>query len=398
MLQLAGYRVVSMKIVHVIETLDPSYGGPSVSAPSTAAAQAAHGHEVSIVFYYVGDTAETFRSLKENIPGIDQVNLIAIARETRQETIFASAAKAQLKTLIATADIVHLQGVWRPILLNAAKIAQTLNKRYVISPRGMLDPWSLQQKAWKKKLGLYLGWKKAIDKAHFIHALNKAEAELLAPLNIKAPVKVFPNGTFPEKFINTPDKSAFLQKFPAVQADRPYVLFLSRLHYKKGLDFLMDAFIELAEADSETQLVVAGPDDGLQAEVEALVKRHKLESRVHIVGPLYGDIKYSALAGAACFCLPSRQEGFSMAITEALACGTPAVVSDQCHFDEVESADVGRVVPLSVVPLVHGLRDIIQRSSTDRPGISERARRLVFDNFSWHVIAEQLSTAYDSKG
>lgn len=383
-----------MKIVHVIETLDPSYGGPSVSAPSTAAAQAALGHEVSIVFYYVGDTTEAFRSLRENIPGIDQVNLVPIARETKLETFFAIAAKAKLKEIIVSADVVHLQGVWRPILLNAAKIAFSLNKRYIISPRGMLDPWSLQQKAWKKKLGLFLGWKKAIDHAHFVHALNKAEAELLAPLNIKAAIKVFPNGTFPEKFTDTPDKTAFLQTFPAIQ-DRPYVLFLSRLHYKKGLDFLMDAFIQLADIDSEIQLVVAGPDDGLQDEVETLVKRHQLDSRVHIVGPLYGDIKYSALAGAACFCLPSRQEGFSMAITEALACGTPVVISDQCHFDEVEPMDVGRVVPLSVPSLLEGLRDIIQRSAIDRPAISERSRRLVFDNFSWHVIAEQLLTAYD---
>ena len=382
-----------MKIVHVIATLDPSFGGPSVSAPSTAAAQAALGHDVHIVFYADEDYGKTVNVLRENIPGICDVTLVPVTKNGIFERFLAINAKSELRRLILFADIVHLQGVWRPILLAAAQTAIKYNKKYVISPRGMLDPWSLQQRTWKKRIGLLLGWKTVINNAHFIHALNSAEAELLRPLDISADVRVFPNGAFPEKFARLPDRKLFHQQYKPLH-NKPYILFLSRLHYKKGLDYLIDAFVELAGIDDQIHLVIAGPDGGLKNEAEALVKKHLLGSRVHIVGPLYGDIKYSALTGAACFCLPSRQEGFSMAITEALACGTPVVISDQCHFDEVEAWGAGRVVPLEVSAVVKGLCDIIQCSAEERQQMSDKARRLVFENFSWHVIAEKILEAY----
>src|SRR5207253_6602065 len=107
----------------------------------------------------------------------------------------------------------------------------------------------------------------------------------------------------------------------------PYILFLSRLHMKKGLDVLAEAFRTIAAKRSGVHLVVAGPDDGARADFVNRIEAAKLNDRVHLVGSLHGSEKWAALQGAACFVLPSRQEGFSVAILEALASRTSVVVT-----------------------------------------------------------------------
>ena len=262
---------------------------------------------------------------------------------------------------------------------------------FVLLPNGMLDPWSLRQKAWKKRLALALGHRRLMDRAAFLHVGNADEERGVRLAGLTAPAVVIPNGAHPAEFDPPPPPGRFYADHPEL-AGRPYVLFLGRLHFKKGLDYLADAFAALAAHHPGVQLVVAGPDDGAAAPLRAAVAAAGLAGRVHLVGPIFSNARYAALADAAVFCLPSRQEGFSVAILEAMACGTPVVVSEACHFPEVAAAGAGEVVPLNAAAVAAALGRVL--SNPDRAAMGRAGRELVMSRYTWPRVAEQLVAAY----
>jgi glycosyltransferase involved in cell wall biosynthesis len=172
------------------------------------------------------------------------------------------------------------------------------------------------------------------------------------------------------------------------------VLFLARLHPKKGLDILADAFAQLATHHGKAHLVVAGPDGGAQEDFTRRIAQLNLTARVHVVGPLYGRDKFAAMVDAGCFCLPSRQEGFSVAITEALACGLPVVASESCHFPQIVASGAGRVTPLDAAAVAQALRDVLADPSR-RAEMGRRGRELVERHFTWPRIAPRMIGAYE---
>ena len=377
-----------MKIVHVIGSFDPAKGGPQAVVVRLAAAQASLGHDVTIVSY--SDDEINYRAVKATaaIPDFGKVRTFLLAMPDIREKFLGSHAAKAMSSLIRSADFVHIHGVWESNLLRAAMLCRRYRVAYCICCCGMLDVWSMQQKAWKKKLALKLGFRKMLDGAAFIQALNQDEIELMRPLGLKPPSIIIPNGIFLSEIEG---REGIRTDLP----DRPYVLFLSRLHYKKGLDILADAFRQIASLFPEVDLVVAGPDGGAETEFLKTIREAGLEDRVHLTGGLYGDAKIKALKNAACFCLPSRQEGFSVAITEALACGVPVVITDACHFPEVADANAGVVCTLSPGAVAAGLIHILE--DPERAGqMGIAGARLVRENYTWPRIAHQTIDAYQT--
>lgn len=377
-----------MKIVHVIGSFDPAKGGPQAVVVRLAAAQASLGHDVTIVSY--SDDEINYRAVKATaaIPGFGKVRTFLLAMPDIREKFLGNRAAKAMSSLIRSADFVHIHGVWESNLLRAAMLCRRYRVAYCICCCGMLDVWSMQQKAWKKKLALKFGFRKMLDGAAFIQALNQDEIELMRPLGLKPPSIIIPNGIFLSEVEGREGTRADLP-------DRPYVLFLSRLHYKKGLDILADAFRQIASLFPEVDLVVAGPDGGAETEFLKTIREVGLEDRVHLRGGLYGDAKIKALKNAACFCLPSRQEGFSVAITEALACGVPVVITDACHFPEVADANAGVVCTLSPGAVAAGLIHILE--DPERAGqMGVAGAHLVRENYTWPRIAHQTIDAYQT--
>jgi glycosyltransferase involved in cell wall biosynthesis len=383
---LRGAVDFAVNILHVIQTLDPAAGGPPVVAACLAAAQAKLGHTVAIL------AAEV--AAADKLGGLTGVRVIPAPPISRWQAVFGRRAVDELLPPICECDVLHLHGVWDPLLYAAARGAHatSLAKPYVIAPHGMLDPWSLAQSRWKKRLALALGWRRMLDEAASLHLLNADEQKLAAGLGIRAPGVVIPNGVNLGEFNPPPEPALFRRRLPAL-GGRPYILFLSRLHYKKGLDFLADAFRIVASQNPEVHLVVAGPDDGARADFEQRVAAATLKERVHLTGPIFGPEKLSCIAGAACFCLPSRQEGFSVAILEALACGTPAIVSTECHFPEVAGAGAGEIVPLDAGALAAALVRVLADSAR-RARMGKAGRELVTARFTWPRIAERCIETY----
>ena len=381
-----------MKILHVIPSLNPATGGPPIVAASLAAAQAALGCQTGIIAYDFPHAADNVQTALRGIPNIKDVAIGYLPPLTRYERLFAADAKRRAVPLVEQADLIHLHGVWDPLIKVFAAVARKKSTPYVLTPHGMLDPWALSQKNAKKKLALMLGYRRMLNSTAFLHFLNADEQSLAEPLRLRSPGKVIPNGIFPQEIDSLPNPGGFRRAYPAI-GHRKYILFLSRLHHKKGLDYLADAFAIVAQRYPQAQLVVAGPDAGALADFERQVTQLNLADRIHIVGPLYGEQKLQAMVDCDCFCLPSRQEGFSLAITEAMACQVPVVISKACHFPEVEQARAGIITELDPKAIAAAIISIFSDSPTaQRMGWA--GRDLVQNNFTWPTVAQRMIDAY----
>jgi len=380
-----------MRIVHVIQSLDPAGGGPPKIAVSLAAAQAARGHHVQLLHADAPEAQRDIDQMLAGIPGCDGLAMTNLGPRGGLAWLAGAASPAMTKAIDA-ADFAHLHSVWSPILPKAAKLCRSTDTPYLVLLNGMLDPWSLSQRSTKKKIALQLIYRKMLEGAAALHVGNVHERDLIAELNLDVATRVIPNGIFPEEVADRPTPGAFYQKLPALN-DAPYVLFLSRLHYKKGLDHLAEIFAKFAERNRKAHLVVAGPDGGARADFEQRIAGYQLNDRVHVTGPLYGDDKRKALTDAACFILPSHQEGFSVAITEALAWSLPCVVTEGCHFPEVAENEAGYVCPLDDQRLADALTGLFSDESRRR-AMGENGHRYAMDNLIWPKIADQTIEIY----
>lgn len=375
-----------MRIVHLIGGLDPSAGGPPVVAARLAAAQAKLGARVTLMAYQSSDGRDRAQRLLEETPHAELLEVCWIP-STRLERVLGrwAARSFEERHKAAEIDILHTHGMWDPLMPATARIARARGIPYVVTPHGMLDPYTLSVKRMKKRIALATTHRAFLHNAAFIHMLNADEASLAAPVIGGVPARVVPNGVFLEEFENLPEPGAFRATRPEL-GDRPYVLFLSRLAHKKGLDYLAAAFDILHRSMPEVDLVVVGPDDGQQAEFESTIAQKRLSHRVHVVGPMYGRDKLAVLRDAAVFCLPSRQEGFSIAITEALAIGVPVVVTQACHFPEITEVGAGTETDLDASQIAHALQAILSdRAAAAAMGAA--GAELIRQRFTWPNIA-----------
>jgi hypothetical protein len=188
--------LVSMKIVHVISTIDPVGGGPPQVAMRLAAAQATLGHDILLVTYGRPDKLSEERTRQEIacVPYLQAVAIHILPAPSSIERLTSRNAAKHFRQILKGADWLHLHGVWEPLLHKAAAEARNLKIPYCLIPSGMLNPWSLEHKRWKKKLGLALGIRRFINRASFIHCLSSDEAKLIEPLELRPRLLVFPNG------------------------------------------------------------------------------------------------------------------------------------------------------------------------------------------------------------
>ena len=380
-----------MKILHVIESLNLHSGGPPMIATRLAAAQASLGHQVRLAAHDTPGAADQIDAALRPIPHFQSVDLILIPRRPSWQELLGRGA-AQMRSLVEDAQVVHLHFSWESLILVTGRLCRRMGRPYVVMLNGMLDPWSLAQSPWKKKAAMAAGHARMLRGAAALHLGNRQEQRLIEPLRLGTAQAIIPNGVFVEEIEALPDAGCFHAAHPQLQM-RPFILFMSRIHHKKGPDLLLEAFAAIADEFPTMQLVVAGPDGGAVADVHRRAADARLSERVHVVGPIYGQQKLAALVDCRLFCLPSRQEGFSMAITEALGCGTPVVITEGCHFPEVAEAGAGEVVATDSGAVAEALRRML-RDDALRQRMSQAARRLARERYTWPKIAEQTLAVY----
>ncbi|MCE2653810.1 MAG: glycosyltransferase [Planctomycetaceae bacterium] len=386
-----------LHILHVIGDLEAAKGGPPVVALCLAAAQAeALGRPGGIA----GRTGRvTLAAVDTGLPRLDPHTVLSgpppealtirlLPGPTGRLSRFTgSHAAADLTALIAQADVLVIHGVWIPILPVAGRIARRLGKPFVLFPHGVLDPWAVAAKSLKKRLALLAGYGGLIRSAAAVQALSPYEQRCLTDGGWHTRVRVIPNGVFPRQIDPLPEPGAFRHTLPAL-ADHPFILFLARLHPGKGLHLLADAAARLHPAHPDLHFVIAGPDEGAAADLNAQIARLNLTHRFHLTGPIYDRRKFAALADAFAFALPSEHEGFSMSIVEAMACARPVVISPECNFPAVAQADAGVITPRDPAAIAAAI-DTLLRNPQQASEMGRRARQLVLERYTWPAIAEQ---------
>lgn len=319
-------------------------------------------------------------------------------------------------------DIIHVHGLWAPFLHRVADWGRRRDVPVVFSPQGMLTPWSLNHKRWKKSLALAAYQWRDLSAASLIHATADAEVEDIRRLGLRQPLVVSPFG-----IALPPERTAPGTAPRAAGRDR-MALFISRIHPKKGLLALVEAWARLnREAPAgrpadRWHLVIAGPDEGdHEAEVKARAAAVGLSvetapagtaaaveptADVTFVGPVY-DLEKTELYGRAdVFVLPSHSENFGVVVLEALACGLPVITTKATPWREL--AGVGRPAPppgvsdragwwidVGVEPLVEALRDVRRADDAELARIRDNARWLACERYSWPAAARSMKQAYE---
>ncbi len=335
-----------MKVLHTVSSLHLDTGGPARSVPGLAGAAAKAGAEVHL--------------WADQIPDDYKAPEGVTLHHTLPEEKF---------------DLVHDHGVWLP---NNHRVAKWAKAPRIVSPRGMLEPWALNHNKWKKKLAWWLYQRKNLKTAAAFHATAESEAAQLKKIGLSQPSFVVPNGIDFDEF-----EGDFVKE--------KTVLFLSRVHPKKGLPMWVEAWKTLAPEGWKMRVV--GPDEGGHTdEVRALVKEAGLQDEWSFEGSLEGADKLAALGSAELFALPTYSENFGIVVAEALAAGTPVITTTGTPWEGLHEHQCGWWVEPTVADLTRALREAV--ASDERRAMGQRGANWVKEEFAWDGIGRKITNAY----
>ena len=231
--------------------------------------------------------------------------------------------------------------------------------------------------------------------ADCLHALCATEAESCRKYGLRNPIAIIPNGVDLEGLPPEHEPVDLLREYPELRG-RQLLLFLSRVHPKKGLPDLLCAWVKVKAQDKNWSLLVVGPDElEHESELRELAAQLGISRHIHFMGPAYGSMKRQLLAAADAFILPSFSEGFSMAVLEAAAAGLPVLLTKECNFPELAAAGAAIEVPTGRTGVLDGLEKFLQLSETQRKLMGSRGFELVKHSYTWPAVAAEMMRVYD---
>ncbi|MBB6143673.1 glycosyltransferase involved in cell wall biosynthesis [Silvibacterium bohemicum] len=370
--------------VHALTHLDPKYGGLSAAVPQLASSLAlAHGFSIDIAAFTDPEEDATLPQHPE-VP-------VSTWSADRKRWFPGATASRRFRDQMRGAAGVHIHGLWEASTNVSAHTARSLRIPYVVSAHGMLEPWALANKGFKKRIYANLIERENVNGAACLHALTRAEAQNYRTFGSRRSIAIIPNGV---RLPHTIDGSIFYHRFPNLRGQR-IVLFLGRIHLKKGLRILIESWAKVATRFPDATLVLAGPDceNSLSALQELIAGKH-ITNRVVFTGMLVNEMKWSALASAHAFVLPSYSEGLSVATLEAMGMGLPVIISEQCHLPEVKDRDTGWIVQTDASSLETALDNMLSNSPAVNGEIGNRGRRLIHERYNWKAVSRQMAELY----
>jgi len=379
-----------MKILTFITGISLKGGGPSRSVPILVKGLAEVGVDITLM---------TFRTEEMNTHALDGTT--AKLKVWEQNTPIKD---IEAFILAEKFDLIHMQSMWAMSYHQVVQIARKHNIPYIVTPRGMLEPWSLSQKKWKKKLALMLYQMKDLQKAACVFTTAEMEAQHVRELGVKVPMSVIPNG------IET-DWYACRTSMDGVKKQ---ILFLSRVHVKKGIELLIDSFSRIRQVSDgfkDWNLVIVGNGEpeyikSLGHKVESL----RLQDCIKILPPVFGEAKTKLYQESSLFCLPSFCENFGMVIAEAMSCGVPVITTygtpwqflngPSTNFVPVSSMGIvatertGWCINLSLENLGNTICEAMSMDPKVLYEMGQRGSRLISENFNYRAVAQKSKELY----
>jgi glycosyltransferase involved in cell wall biosynthesis len=382
-----------MRILHIIPYMHPAAGGPPVVVDQLSRELAARGHELHVLttdLFANGDPTWTNASDRP-------YDLRVFPSVAGKGYGFSPKLWRAIRSDVQNCDIVHIHTLWTFASLAAERACIRAKTPFLVMPHGMLDPYSMRR-GWLKKQGYgrLFEWP-LLRKARGM-CYTHPEEQRLASLTCRQLPQAHIVELGAELAPSSPRaelRDEFLARHPAL-AGKTVLLFLGRLHPKKGLDLLVPAFEIVHRERPEAHLLIVGPGDPSYVEsIRAEIVKRNLEPHVTLTGPLYDRDKWAAQAASDLFVLPSYQENFAISVAEALRGGLPVVLSRRVNlWNDVVEAGAGRDCALDVQELARTLTQCLADTEWRRSA-AVAGTALLTRRFNWKTTAERLESVYE---
>jgi len=396
-----------MRILQVIATLAPRYGGPSFACPELSRELVRQGHAVCI---YTTDVDGPGRlEVPVNHPVISEGVKIHYFQgwNLPGNYVVSLSLWRALRDTGAHFDVAHIWSVYSFSNVAAAYWCRKRSVPYVAFPHGSLDPFLRRRNRPRKWLYTKLFAERDYREAAAVMFTSAEEMRLASDWQgLKTPVgeagetprRIVAYTGIGSEWLKEPDLAAgqrFREKYPRLKGRR-LVVYLGRINFKKGLDILARAFAQMARGRDDLHLVLAGPDnEGYGRKVQRWLAEGGVLEKTTFTGPLLGEERLAVVQQAEVFALPSYTENFGQVAFEAMASGVPVVISDQVNiWPEVTKSDAGLVVPCDVEATAKALLSIVDDPKWGKR-MGSNGRRWVVENLAWDIVGAQMVRVYE---
>lgn len=379
-----------MLVSHVIENIDNRYGGPAKSVPSLVEALTKQGVKGKI------NSIRLYESEYNEICSRASIDLIRSKIVGPKKLYYSPRFLSSLEVLADSADVIHTHSLWTYPAYTAYRVAQKLNKPLVMSVRGNLYSWNLNSGKFKKSLALHIFQREMLERASCIHATEENEVKAIRDLGIKSPIALIPNGIDCDEFTK-----AYLNKMEAklslgLDPSKRYILFMSRIDPKKGLEFLVEGFRNNPQLFSDWGVIIAGPiqNENYLKKIKKIISQSNLSENFHFVGMVSGSSRLNCFFASDLFVLPTFSENFGMVIGEALASKTPVITTTGTPWGELNNIGAGWCVELTLSNIEHALSEACALDCDSLSLMGSLGFRYVEENFDWSSIGQKMATLY----
>lgn len=374
-----------MRVTHVLNRLNFLDGGPPRGVVDLCEAIRDRGHDVSFITTDVTDVPSSWS---------DSISVLKVNPPDRPLGFFSKSNLDSAVGLVSSSDVVHFHGVWERLNHQLASACRRSGTPYVMTLRGMLDDWSMEQGGWYKRLFLKLYGQKYLDRASCIQCTAHGELRQSSKWFPQTKTAVIPNLMDLSLFRDSPSVNEAKVHF-GDKLDGISLLFLSRIHEKKGLEYLIEAMPKIQSELGTCNLIIAG--DGHPEYIEKLkllAEQTGVSRHIHWVGHVGGTLKYSLFQASDLFVLPSSQENFGFVLFESMACGTPVLVSELVDTaEDIERSGGGVRIP----QCPSAIADMVVNLSFDtarRRVMSQQGREWVLKNLDGKDVAVRIEEMY----
>jgi len=378
-----------LRIVHYLPEIRLEHGGVVRAVLDWCTVFSQRGHQVTLITYQGKDMPTEWLAQQPGKP-----RGVVVPEPWLPTRPLGRRAMKVADDALREADMLHLHAPWFDGNRQLANLARRRGVPYLVTVHGMLDDWAMAQRGLKKKIFLKLVAGRMLDKAAFVHCTAEAEWQQASKWFGNCNKVVLPYLVDLKPFESLPGKESGLALLPPKKRDEAKILFLSRLHEKKGVDILIRAAGILRDKKIAFTLMIAGNGEAeYERSLHDLVASLKLNDRVVFLGLITGITKISLYQAADIFVLPTHQENFGLVLTEAMACGTPVVTTKGTDiWQEVQTAGgtIAQTTPESIAGTIEELL-------SDRENLSERGARgqaWAFETLAVEPLARRYEQLY----